>query len=475
MRTSLAVPSRRLLAALVLCSLAGPAGAITDEELFRTFRFNFANPGGRALGLAGAFMAVADDATAASANPAGLMNLEGPQLFTELRSIDSDPVSLADAADGTLRGTSFNVDVTSTATFDETVRPSFISYVYPMKSWGIGVSRQEIVNSQSNVHMTTTAKGATDVDVIGSTASQDLRVSDLNLSFAFRAGDWFSGGVTLTYSRLEWDAATANTFLNCLNVDPDGDGVTEFDCSLLPDYGTVIDDSDNDLSWTVGLLFKPVDKLHVGVVYRKGAEFDVRESITDPDIVGIPDDQEFPSAQTIADFLGNQNGAFDDPLVFTTSLNVPDRYGIGLGIKPTPNFTIALDATRIEYSDLIDEDFKARINPLTFPDTFDSAAFEIEDEEVYRLGLEYVFTNIPNTTLAVRAGAWLEPDVRLQSRFGAKEIFIANDSFFPGGGSDELHYTAGIGFVFQEKLQLDFAADISDFGETVIASFIYHF
>ena len=62
--------------------------ALTDEEIFRDFRFNFLNPGARALGLGGAFIAAADDATAAEANPAALHYISQMELFAEYRSID---------------------------------------------------------------------------------------------------------------------------------------------------------------------------------------------------------------------------------------------------------------------------------------------------------------------------------------------------------------------------------------------------
>jgi hypothetical protein len=56
-----------LLAVASLVAVA-PAGA---GETFSGFQFNFNNPGARALGMGGAFVAVADDATAVIANPAG--------------------------------------------------------------------------------------------------------------------------------------------------------------------------------------------------------------------------------------------------------------------------------------------------------------------------------------------------------------------------------------------------------------------
>src|SRR5262245_66683585 len=71
-------------------AFAPPSWAITDEEIFRQMRFNFINPGARALGLGGSFIAVADDATAAQANPGGLMQLAAPEFFVEERFIGGD-------------------------------------------------------------------------------------------------------------------------------------------------------------------------------------------------------------------------------------------------------------------------------------------------------------------------------------------------------------------------------------------------
>src|SRR5687767_15117466 len=75
-------PSSRgiVLASAVACvlALAGPAQALTDEEVFRSFRFNTPPPGARALGMGGAFIGLADDATATFTNPAGLGYLMRP-------------------------------------------------------------------------------------------------------------------------------------------------------------------------------------------------------------------------------------------------------------------------------------------------------------------------------------------------------------------------------------------------------------
>ncbi len=68
-----------LLAALGLCDGASGQQVVTLE-------FSFSNPGARSLGFGGAFVALADDATAAYANPAGLVQLVEPEVSVEGRS-----------------------------------------------------------------------------------------------------------------------------------------------------------------------------------------------------------------------------------------------------------------------------------------------------------------------------------------------------------------------------------------------------
>ncbi len=50
-----------------------------------TFELSFSSPGARSMGLGGAFVALADDATAAFANPAGLVQLLKPEVSMEGR------------------------------------------------------------------------------------------------------------------------------------------------------------------------------------------------------------------------------------------------------------------------------------------------------------------------------------------------------------------------------------------------------
>ena len=79
-----------LLFAIACLAAASSAFAITDEEIFRSFEFSFINPGARSGAMGGAFIALADDATAAEANPAGLTILTKPEVSFEYRHTETD-------------------------------------------------------------------------------------------------------------------------------------------------------------------------------------------------------------------------------------------------------------------------------------------------------------------------------------------------------------------------------------------------
>ena len=118
--------------------------ALTDEEIFRNFKFNLINPGARSLALGGAFISLADDATAAQANPAGLGFLRTSEYFIEMRLVDN-------AAQSTSVNESIPpdiaTDVTAGSDLDDTVSPTFFAGVWNLgNKWKVGMSRSELVN-----------------------------------------------------------------------------------------------------------------------------------------------------------------------------------------------------------------------------------------------------------------------------------------------------------------------------------------
>ncbi|MGH9221349.1 MAG: hypothetical protein ACRD1W_18735, partial [Vicinamibacterales bacterium] len=73
-------------AALLLAgTLMLASGAQAQSSLQVPIQFDFLNPSARSLAMGGAFVGLADDATAALVNPAGLIELTLPEVSVEGR------------------------------------------------------------------------------------------------------------------------------------------------------------------------------------------------------------------------------------------------------------------------------------------------------------------------------------------------------------------------------------------------------
>src|SRR5262245_30937906 len=124
-----------LVFACLLFIFASDVFAITDEEIYRIFQFSFVNPGARAGALGGAFVGLADDATAAEANPAGLTILTKPEVSVEYRHVKFDADRL----------NAFNSVPSLTSLSDNTIEDqdqvSFLAGVYPFGRVTVAFSR----------------------------------------------------------------------------------------------------------------------------------------------------------------------------------------------------------------------------------------------------------------------------------------------------------------------------------------------
>src|SRR6478609_999238 len=126
---------RRFLLPVVLCALAAAplAAQNTDIEALSGLQFNFGNPGARSLGMGGAFIGLADDASAAEANPAGLTILRKPEISIEGRNYLEQQIMTTTGVFPDLTRTAFTH-------YSERVEPTFASIVYPLpKNFVIGV------------------------------------------------------------------------------------------------------------------------------------------------------------------------------------------------------------------------------------------------------------------------------------------------------------------------------------------------
>ncbi len=480
-----------------------PAGnllALTDEEVFRDFRFNFLNPGARALGLGGAFIAAADDATAAEANPAGLHYIFKKQFFAEYRAIRNEPFR-------TSTTTGDVTDVNSNAPFvnlgagseqeDEEIA-TFMSVAFPFRI-GKGDVRATLALSRSvMLDFTTVLQDPVpqlDFSFSGfptianpqtgqlerysvvntSNGRLDAELINQNIAFSLNYKD-FSFGVTGTHAELNMRSNLSNRaqdprgVVNTIN--PRVDVVAPFGPTNLDDIQTrsVIDDDDTDFTYTVGIHYHPdtffagkLSPVRFGAVYRKGAELSVQ--------------------QRVQDLSAGTEVLLDS---FQNTLRVPDRFGLGvfgqLGRKG--RLKVALDLERIEYSDLL-KDFKAGKNFFTSgildPSLIDpnrEIVFDVDDATVVHMGISRILPTGGPWSFGVSAGYFNAPDNRIRmTQFNSNDQQI-NQTFEKvfGGGEDENHLTGGFQVANGEAgITFYFAGDFADSADQYLFSMIWRF
>ncbi len=133
-----------LAIALAVC-LTVPASA---QEGPLSLELSFSNPGARSMGFGGAFVALADDATAAFANPAGLVQLVEPEVSVEGRGWSySTPYVESGRLVGEPTGIGLDAAPLTTARSTESLSGlSLVSLVHPKGDWSLGFYRHRLAS-----------------------------------------------------------------------------------------------------------------------------------------------------------------------------------------------------------------------------------------------------------------------------------------------------------------------------------------
>src|SRR4051794_37299460 len=120
---------RRFVFAAIVCSLVALplAAQNTDIESLWGLQFNFGNPGARSLGMGGAFLGLADDASAAEANPAGLTILRKTEITAEGRNFEEQQLF-------STSGTFPQINRTGFTHYSQRLDLTFASIVVPIRN-----------------------------------------------------------------------------------------------------------------------------------------------------------------------------------------------------------------------------------------------------------------------------------------------------------------------------------------------------
>jgi long-subunit fatty acid transport protein len=480
--------SRRThLGVLWVCLLAAPGFLVaqSNEDISSVLQFNFSNPGARSLGMAGAFTARSDDATAVYSNPAGLVQLSRPEISIEGRYWSLANRFLASGAQldpSSLAGLTYDDSQTRTRGL------SFLSGFYPSRSgrWVVGLFKHQTVNFETELH----TDNATVFTNFGTGFARprdgflDLDLDTVGASFAVRVLDSMSLGATVTTwdfeldSRLELydaprDQEVGDEVFNPFSLDDPYPGLTEGDpeiCCRFGNRGDIIrlrtqQGEDESLSFTVGVLWRSkrtrlgVPLFSAGAVYRRGPTFSfVGRSY----IRSLTPSITLPTTRVYLPVFADGQGVFD----------VPDVIGAGFSARPSRRWVLSVDYSRVEYGDLMKEflDLAGRDSAIPDGQTGTPADYRLEDGDEYRLGFEYaVNPESGRVPLFLRWGVWHDPNHEIE--------YVGPDSsqrpiFSPG--DDELHYALGLGMKLRD-FQLDAAVDLSDRIDSFSLSTVFYF
>jgi long-subunit fatty acid transport protein len=485
--------------------------SITADATISGLPLDLGPPGARALGLGGAFTAVADDSTAALANPAGLTNLTAPEVSVYVRYTDADVNYLdPDAYNSALNALAGQ---TGKQYSDSSTDVSFASFVIPMEGVVFsGFYSNQLnfkgVQEQSDIYMDDIVRqdpGFPDyqnLDQYQNTNALNAKVENIGLSAAFRLTDQFSLGVTVRSSSLDlssqdtwkldwwndWETLMADEFYGPGNAD--GYATIDQVQQFLPvvndiySYNTSTDDKQTDLMLDVGLYYKG-DQWSFGTVYHAGSEFTfaTQGTLSSQFSCNATNDGRSDVCQGYVDLLdsvGVTDELYPNSLVNSdVVVKLPAVFSLGTAFRPSDTWLISFDANRVKYSSLNGP----RTNSLGFNLNINKSATSgeyydpsipptnitepIEDKWTFHLGAEksFFFDSGVLRNLSVRGGAFTVED---------HDGIVATDN-------DDVVWTVGLGSIWGKNeigaklFQVDLGASFADDVTNVVLSGIFRF
>ena len=432
---------------LLLCATATLFAQNADIEALSGLQFNFGNPGARSLGMGGAFIGSADDASAAEANPAGLTVLRKAELSFEMRQVD--------IAQRFVTGGTFPYVTSQDFPARETT-PSFASVVVPLKPVVFAAYYHRALSFQNDVDLTgrydtptfhlgpegplpadQCGAGCTTHKIYPFSTSVDLQMETFGLSIA-RQWRKFSFGGGIRYHRFHENADT-------FRRDVDAPGQPMFVVAQTNAGGLFGRSSDRDLTFVTGVQWTPIETVGVGVVYKKGPTF--------------------PVAVTAAKTL-------DGPreLVSSTDFHAPTMLGAGVSYRPIRDLTLNVDLVRLGYGKLSDRFVSVIEYGTEGGNAFEEVkGYETKDGTEVHAGAEYfILARVP---IAIRGGWWRDPPHAIAYR-GVMQTShdVAARILFPGTEAEN-HYSVGFGIALPH-IGIDFAYDTSRSLKSASMSFV---
>ena len=388
-----------LTGTLGLAALAGPVlrGQGLDPATFFQLAeqaqtaFSIQGDGARAMGTGGAFIAIADDATAVSYNPAGLAQLLRPEASFGLQALSRDQGFTG--ATGTVSGSPTTFEDTTSR--DRHVRPSFASFTLPWKQGGLNravlFSYQRIFDFTygSSVNYLAKAAGGSTTQAIAQAIRQDGGIDLYSLAFAAELSPRLLLGASLNAWQGRWQFTSTSQLVTS--------GIsTVFDSTLGQSSAF------RGLNGNLGLIWRS-EYLNLGLVYRTP----------------------FTATYTFSNQYDHVDGTTGTPVQQGTpstpaSVQWPGALGWGLGLHLGPRVQVTADWVETPWSRARYTGSGASLDGRNwFDNRVASAIPDVLDE---RAGVEWVALASGRLVVPLRAGVFREPQPIVDDRTGQQRV-----------------------------------------------------
>lgn len=368
----------RLLCCLslaVLLATSGTAWAQGAVEVVFTSSPSPVGSGARATGLGSAFTAVADDATAASWNPAGLIQLERPEVSAVARAhLQVDEL-------GTFRSIESFGSKTIVAGTDsaESLGLNFVSATLPFSVRGqnvvISLNYHEVFGFERDIGFDVFIGSTESTEPFVVRIQQEGSLYAVTPALAVELAPWLSVGATIDHVFDGVGRTYAWRSTDTLQT-PEADG----SISLSTDQPTFHDVSGTGA--TLGVLARAGSRLSFGGVVR------------------VPFQAHFELDDRLV--ATGASGSRHDRL----AMEFPLSFGFGGAYRWSDSLVAAVDAMHVAWSEFRIYDSAGQ----AFVYTGDKASdVSVDDVWTIRAGVEHL-TAVPGFTLALRGGAFYDPE-----------------------------------------------------------------
>ncbi len=394
--------------------------------------FHIREQGAKAMGMANAFVAQADDPSAVFYNPAGIAFSEGTAISLGVTVINvpetkfSGTTKLGDRA----AGLGIEKSGSTKARDDIFFPPNF--YITTSKAdspWAFGIGISSLFPLAKRWDTTSPFRDEIKeiaIKPVNINPTIAYRFDSLNLAVAV--------GINYTYADvwLEKSSCT-DTFAFTAKGIP---GYATAPGEQVIQMGELEMEADGDgWGYNAGLLWKPSERISIGISYRSEIELDFD---------GDADYQITTAGQNFYTQMGYSDMIYS--VGAETKITLPDMWSFGIALKPTERLTVEFDADRFGWSsysslNIYFDENDVLPNSLTRKDWNDVWA--------YRVGMQYAVTE----TFDLRLG------------YARDNNPIPNDTIGPElPDADRNNYTFGFGFK-GERAVFDFAYMWVDFDD----------